>query len=348
MMWDVGFATGQTKKRLTGALANARSALGSSSACSQAARQSTRTCTPMISDYSQGMNKRYIEQVRRFNRAITMHVGALENSYLQRGRPLSEARLLHEIGHDGADVRALREQLKLDSGYLSRLLRSLEAQGLIEIAANVSDGRVRRVALTAKGVAEVATYEALSDELAASFLTPLDPPQRDRLVNAMSEVERLLRAGTAEVRLEPASSAAAQWCLEQYFTELAARFDVGFDPTRSNPASPEDMTPPAGFFVVAWLDSAPAGCGALKIGQDGTGEVKRMWTAPTARGLGIARRVLRSLEAKAQEIGLTRLRLETNRTLTEAQALYRAVGYREVAPFNSEPYAHHWFEKTLA
>jgi DNA-binding MarR family transcriptional regulator/GNAT superfamily N-acetyltransferase len=293
------------------------------------------------------MHERHIEQVRRFNRAVTLHVGALENSYLQRGRPLSEARLLHEVGRDGIDVRTLRERLKLDSGYVSRLLRSLEAQGLVRTAAHASDGRVRRVALTPQGLAERATYEALSDELAASFLNPLDPTQRDRLIGAMAEVERLLRAGAVEVQLDPPDSAAARWCLEQYFADLSARFDIGFDPARSNPALPEEMTPPAGFFVVAWLDGAPAGCGALKVGDEGSAEVKRMWTAPTARGLGIARRVLRSLEAKAREAGLTRLRLETNRTLTEAQALYRGEGYREVAPFNAEPYAHHWFEKTL-
>ena len=292
------------------------------------------------------MRERLIEQVRRFNRAVTLHVGALENSYLQRGRPLSEARLLHEVGRDGIDVRTLRERLKLDSGYVSRLLRSLEAQGLVRVAAHASDGRIRRVVLTPQGLTERATYETLSDDLAASFLKPLDPVQQDRLVSAMAEVERLLRAGAVEVRLEPPDSAASRWCLEQYFAELSARFDVGFDPARSNPAFPEEMTPPAGFFVVAWLYGAPAGCGALKIGDEGTGEVKRMWTAPGARGLGIARRVLRSLE-KAQEAGLTRLRLETNRTLTEAQAIYHSEGYREVAPFNAEPYAHHWFEKTL-
>jgi GNAT superfamily N-acetyltransferase len=140
------------------------------------------------------------------------------------------------------------------------------------------------------------------------------------------------------VRLEPPNSAAAQWCLEQYFAELSVRFEVGFDPARSNPARSEEMTSPHGFFVVAWLNGAPAGCGALKIGDEGSGEVKRMWTAPTARGLGIARRVLRSLEAKAREAGLMRLRLETNRTLQEAQALYHGEGYREVAPFNAEPY----------
>jgi GNAT superfamily N-acetyltransferase len=163
----------------------------------------------------------------------------------------------------------------------------------------------------------------------------------------MAEVERLLRTGAVELRAESPDSDAAQWCLEQYFTELSARFEKGFDPGRSNSASIEQMTPPAGAFVVAWLDGAPVGCGALKTGRVDTGEVKRMWTAPTARGLGIARRVLRWLETKAREAGLTRLRLETNRTLTEAQALYRAEGYQEVEPFNAEPYAHNWFEKRL-
>ena len=129
--------------------------------------------------------------------------------------------------------------------------------------------------------------------------------------------------------------------------ELTARFEVGFDPSRSISARDEEMTPPAGYFVVAWLDGGPVGCGALKVGDGVTGEIKRMWTAPSARGLGIARKVLRTLEAKAREAGLTRLHLETNRALTEARALYRQEGYQEVAPFNTEPYAHHWFEKRL-
>jgi DNA-binding MarR family transcriptional regulator/N-acetylglutamate synthase-like GNAT family acetyltransferase len=293
------------------------------------------------------MNERQIQQVRRFNRVVTQHVGALENNYLKRGRPLGQARLLFEVGPEGIDVRVLRERLKLDSGYVSRLLRSLEAQGLVEVQTQTSDGRVRRVVLTPDGYAERATYDTLSDDLATSFLTPLDPAQRDRLVKAMAEVERLLRAGDVDVRLEAPESAAARWCLEQYFAELAERFDVGFDPARSNSARNEEMTPPAGFFFIAWLDGAPAGCGALKVGDKGTGEIKRMWTAPSSRGLGIAKKVLRSLEAKAREIGLTTLRLETNRVLTEAQALYLQEGYQKVAPFNAEPYAHHWFEKRL-
>jgi DNA-binding MarR family transcriptional regulator/N-acetylglutamate synthase-like GNAT family acetyltransferase len=293
------------------------------------------------------MDSGQIQQVRRFNRVVTQRTGALQDSYLRRGRPLGEARLLFEIGVTGADIRALRERLGFDSGYLSRLLRSLEAQGLIGFQKQVGDRRRRRVRTTSKGRREIAAYDELSDELAKSLLAPLSTVQRERLVAAMAEVEGLLRAASIEVRIEAPSSAASRWCLAEYFRELSERFEVGFDPAKSNSASGAEMTPPAGFFVVAWLDDRPVGCGALKLGDRTTGEIKRMWTAPSSRGLGVARKVLRTLETMAQQAGLERLRLETNRTLREAQALYRQEGYREVEPFNNEPYAHHWFEKQL-
>lgn len=293
------------------------------------------------------MDARQVQQVRRFNRLITQRVGALADSYLRRGRPLGEARLIFETGPHGADVRTLRNRLGLDSGYLSRLLRSLEAQGLVAVRRQTRDGRQRHVQLTREGQAEFATYDGLSDKLAASMLAPLAASQRDRLVAAMAEVERLLRAGSVEVRVEPPVSADARWCLGEYFRELAERFDTGFDPARSNAAPDEDITPPAGWFVVARLDGSAVGCGALKRKDSTTGEIKRMWTAPSARGQGVARRVLRTLEAIARKADLNTLQLETNRTLNEAQALYRQEGYQEVAAFNDEPYAHHWFEKKL-
>lgn len=293
------------------------------------------------------MDARQVQQVRRFNSVVTQRVGALEDSYLRRGRPLGEARLIFETGIQGADVHTLRNKLGLDSGYLSRLLRSLEAQGLISVLKQTRDGRRRRVTLTPKGRAEFATYEGLSDQLAESILAPLGATQRDRLVTAMAEVERLIRAAAVEVRMEAPNSVDARWCLDEYFRELAERFETGFDPTKSNPAHDEGMIPPAGCFVVARLDGCAVGCGALKRSDKTTGEIKRMWTAPSARGQGVARRVLQTLEAIAQEFGLKTLRLETNRTLKEAQALYRQEGYQEVAPFNDESYAHHWFEKQL-
>jgi len=157
----------------------------------------------------------------------------------------------------------------------------------------------------------------------------------------------LSQATAIEVSVELPDSADGRWCLGCYFLELAERFDTGFDPVRSNPASDEDLRPPRGYFVVARLDGRPVGCGALKRNDPAMGEIKRMWTVSSTRRRGVARKVLHTLETIAREAGVITLRLETNRTLIEAQALYRKEGYLEVAAFNDEPYAHHWFEKNL-
>jgi DNA-binding MarR family transcriptional regulator/GNAT superfamily N-acetyltransferase len=293
------------------------------------------------------MDESQLQSVRRFNRLVTQRVGALEVDYLRRGRPLAEARLLFEIGADGADVRALRSKLGLDSGYLSRLLQSLSAQELIAIAKGEEDGRRRRVSLTRKGSAERAAYDRLSDNLAESMLDPLDGSQQNRLLAAMGEVERLIRAASVKVAAEAADTADARLCLSTYFRELEALFETGFDAGADDSARVEDMAPPSGLFVIARLDGDAVGCGGFKRVDKTTGEIKRVWTAPSARGLGVARRMLRALEAAAREAGVKTLRLDTNRALTEAHALYRSEGYLEIARFNDNSYAHHWFEKRL-
>ncbi len=293
------------------------------------------------------MGESQLQHVRRFNRLITQRVGALEVDYLRRGRPLAEARLIFEIGADGVDVLTLRSRLRLDSGYLSRLMQSLKTQGLIAVAKGDGDGRRRRVSLTRKGSAERAAYDRLSDNLAASMLGSLDASEQSRLLAAMAEVERLIRAATVEVAAEAPDSADARRCLDAYFRELEARFEGGFDAATDDSARAEDMTPPSGLFVIARLDGEAVGCGGFKRIDKTTGEIKRVWTTPTARGLGVARRVLRTLEAAAREGGLKTLRLDTNRALTEAHALYRNEGYREIARFSDNPYADHWFEKRL-
>ncbi len=288
-----------------------------------------------------------LRQVRSFNRAVTQTVGALDESYLRCGRPLGEARLLFEIGADGAEAGSLRARLGLDSGYLSRLLRSLERQGLIEVARDDADARLRRAMLTPKGRAEVAVYDGLSNRLAASMLDPLDPARRARLVAAMAEVERLLKAAAVKIAFEPPTSAEARFCLSRYFRELAERFEQGYDPTNDLTAPVEDLAPPCGLFVMARLSDEAVGCGALKQIDATTAEIKRVWTAPSARGLGVARRMLHRLEAEAAAMGLAVLRLDTNKALAEACAFYRKEGYREVAPFNDNPYAQCWFMKRI-
>jgi DNA-binding MarR family transcriptional regulator/GNAT superfamily N-acetyltransferase len=288
-----------------------------------------------------------VGQVRSFNRLVTQRVGALNDHYLSRDRPLGEARLLWEVGVEGCDVRRLRARLDLDSGYLSRLLRSLETAGLIRVDPNEDDKRVRTVRLTPAGLAERALLERRSDELARSLLEPLSEPRRVRLVAAMAEVERLLTGALVEIRAVDPADRDAQRCLHEYAVELGRRFETGFDPALSISVEPHELRPPAGVFLVATLRSEPVGCGALKFHGDEPTELKRMWVAESARGLGIGRRLLSELERCAAAAGAGVVRLETNKTLTEAIGLYRTAGYREVDAFNDEPYAHHWFEKHL-
>lgn len=139
----------------------------------------------------------------------------------------------------------------------------------------------------------------------------------------------------------------ARFCLRSYFDELDRRFEAGFDPARSIPADDECLRLPAGLLLVATRGGEPIGCGALKFHDDAPTELKRMWVAESARGLGLGRRLLSELEAQATKHGAKVVRLETNKSLVEAINLYRSAGYVEVAAFNDEAYAHHWFEKTL-
>jgi len=288
------------------------------------------------------------ERVRSFNRTVTQRIGVLQDGYLSRGRPLGASRVLWEIGDDGTDLRALRVRLDLDSGYLSRLVRSLEQDGLVVVEPSPRDKRVRSVRITEAGRAERKVLDRRSDELAESLLAPLSDAQRDRLVEAMELVERLLVAGLVEVDIEDPSSTAARFCVESYFSELDTRFDTGFDPGQSISADADELTEPAGLLLVARLRDEPVGCGALKLHGVEPAEIKRMWVAPTARGLGVGRRILNELEQHARERDVGVVHLETNKTLHEAMSLYRSAGYVDVDPFNDERYAHHWFEKRLA
>jgi DNA-binding MarR family transcriptional regulator/ribosomal protein S18 acetylase RimI-like enzyme len=288
-----------------------------------------------------------IDRVRSFNRTVTQRVGALHDRYLARDRPLGASRVLWEIGEGATDVRSLRARLDLDSGYLSRLLRSLEGDGLVVVGPDRSDKRVRSVRLTARGRNERALLDRRSDELARSLLEPLSSDQRARLVGAMDVVERLLTAGLVEVAIDDPRSPAARYCLESYYAELNSRFDTGFDPERAISTTAEELTEPAGLLLVARLHGEPVGCGALKLQGDVPFYIKRMWVAPEARGLGVGRRLLAELEDHARHRGADVVHLETNKTLREAATLYRSAGYVEVDPFNDEPYAHHWFEKRL-
>lgn len=288
-----------------------------------------------------------LDQVRSFNRVLTKRIGVLDDQYLGRQRPVSQDRMLWEIGVDGCEVRALRARLGLDAGHTSRLLRALEAARLIAVKPSESDRRVRVARLTRAGQAERALLVERSDDLARSMLAQCEPAQRDELLAAMRTVRRLLASAEVEIRRLDAASPDARRCVNAYFAELNRRSKVPYDPAKGPSAEPHELNPPAGLFLVAYRHGEAIGCGGVKHRAGEPSDIKRMWVAESARGLGIARRLLAELEAEAVNSGASAVRLETNAALVEAIAMYRSSGYVEVAPFNDEPFAHHWFVKTL-
>jgi DNA-binding MarR family transcriptional regulator/GNAT superfamily N-acetyltransferase len=279
-----------------------------------------------------------IALVRRFNRLVVRQAGGL-GDYMGH-RPLGELRVLFEIGGGAATPRDVRVRLGLDSGYLARVLRALQRDGLVAAAPDPADRRTKQLQVTAAGRAEMRELDRLSDELAASVLDPLDPQQRARLLAAQAEVRALLAISLVTIAPEDPTSLDARWCLDHYFAELAERFEAGFDPKRTLPA--------AGELLLARFGGQPAGCGMLKTPAPGCGEILRMWVDRPHRGLGIGKRLLEALEARAAELGHETVRLYTNRSLPEAIAMYRRHGYTEIPRYNEDPNATHWFEKRLA
>jgi DNA-binding MarR family transcriptional regulator/GNAT superfamily N-acetyltransferase len=288
-----------------------------------------------------------VAHVRSFNRVVTQRIGALNDRYLGSGRPLGQDRLLWEIGVTGCEVRSLRARLGLDAGHASRLLRALEGAGLATVQPSPADRRVRVARLTRRGRSELEILSRRSDELAASILDPLEPADREQLIAAMRTVKRLLTASEIDIREVDAAGADAQRCIAAYVAELNRRSKRGFDPANGVSAEPHELTPPAGLFLVAYRHGDAVGCGGVKHHPGAASEIKRMWVAESARGLGIARRLLAELEQDARRSGAVVATIETSATLFEAIELYRSVGYVEVAPFNDEPFADLWLEKRL-
>jgi DNA-binding MarR family transcriptional regulator/GNAT superfamily N-acetyltransferase len=287
-----------------------------------------------------------IARIRHFNRAVSTEIGALDHSYLGRGRPLGAARVLCTIGEQGAVVSDLREALDLDSGLMSRLLRGLEDEGLITTSPCTSDGRRRIARPTQAGLAEIEAYDALSNKRAGRLLK-LSGKHSDELLDAMDRITTILGQHHIEITEVDPQSDMARFCLERYYKTLAERLETGFDVAQSCAPDSSEMTAPRGSFLVASLEAAPLGCIGLKGNKTDTAEIKRLWIAPSARGLGLAGQLMKAAETRARSLRIRTLRLDTNRALTEAIALYRRAGWSEIPAFNTEPYADHWFEKKL-
>jgi DNA-binding MarR family transcriptional regulator/GNAT superfamily N-acetyltransferase len=287
-----------------------------------------------------------IARLRRFNRVVTREIGALDASYLGRGRPLGVARVLHLIRPGGTDVADLRLRLGLDTGLLSRILRGLKSEGLIHLATDPADRRRRIVHLTPEGRAEWQVYDQLGHAKAQQVFDRAGARQQD-LVNAMDLIATVMLQDEVEIRDGDPDDPAALACVGSYYRMLMETFpDVAPDLFPLPLPDAAKYRPPLGACLVAWSDDLPVGCVSLRPLGNGVAEVKRLWVDPVARGQGLARRLMRSIETRALALGFTELMLDSHTDLAPAIALYRRDGWGEIAPYTGFP-ANIWMAKRL-
>jgi GNAT superfamily N-acetyltransferase len=242
-------------------------------------------------------------------------------------------------------VRELRDRLGLDSGYLSRLLRSLEADGLVDVRPDPTDRRRRRVRLTGRGRTARRRLDERSEDLARSLVAPLSERQRERLTEALATADLLVRAATVQLQEVSPTDPRSVAAMAAYFAEIGERF--GFEPGDAWLEDAEAMTGPDGFFVVATSDGEAVACGGVHRLPDGAAEIKRMWVHGDWRGAGLGARLLRHLEDVVRDRGYDVVRLDTNDTLLEAIAMYERAGYHAIERYNDNPWARRLFEMTI-
>ena len=287
-----------------------------------------------------------IARLRRFNRAVTREVGALDTSFLGRGRPLGAARGLQLVRPEGTDVALIRDRLGLDSGLMSRFLRSLEREGLATTATDPADRRRRIARLTARGAQEMAAYDSIGHDRAARLIARAGS-RADEVIAAMDLIATLLNRDQLEIRPADPTSPEALACQQAYFDEILARVAAARPEYFPLPDPGADSyRPPQGRFLIAWSDDLPVGCVGLRALDHTTAEIKRLWVHASARGQGLSRRMMAAIEDEARAIGYQHLRLDTNSALTEALQLYHASGWTPIPAYTTPP-ADVWLGKTI-
>lgn len=291
-----------------------------------------------------------IAAVRAFSRFYTRQIGLLEEGLYRSEFSLTEVRVLYELAHrDGLTASDLVRDLSLDAGYLSRLLKKFEARGLLSRTASAQDARQAVLALTAAGREAFAPLNQASHDQIAAMLDRLSPQEREKLVRAMGQVRRLL--GNAPEPEEPyilrpprpgdmgwivhrqAVLYTAEYGWDETFealvAEIAANFVKTFDPAWER-------------CWIAERDGETVGSVFVVRQSNEVAKLRLLYVEPSARGLGIGRRLVEECIRFAKDKGYRTLTLWTNDVLVSARRIYEAAGFRLV-----EEERHRSFGKDL-
>jgi DNA-binding MarR family transcriptional regulator/predicted N-acetyltransferase YhbS len=272
-----------------------------------------------------------IAAVRQFNRFYTQRIGVLRDNW--HPFSLTEARVLYELTqHDQASASELIEQLGVDAGYLSRILRRFQQQGLIRKETSHSDGRRSHLSLTAKGRKAFAPLEARSNEQVGGMLAALAPDMQQRVLAAMQSIEQALNGRhDNNYILRAPRSGDFGWVVARHATfygenygwrepfegmcaKIVADFANNGDPKRER-------------CWIAERDEETVGCIFLVKETDDVARIRLLLVDPSAQGLGIGGALVDACIGFARQAGYRRITLWTHQVLTAARALYQRRGF---------------------
>lgn len=295
-----------------------------------------------------------IETVRRFNRLYTRQIGVLNKGFLESPYSLTEVRILFELRyHAPVTATALRQQLGLDAGYLSRIIRHFSGQGLLSKESVAGDGRQTSLGLSDKGRRTFAAIEARQREAVAAMLKPLSAGERSQLFKSMRSLETLLGerdAPKVPYVIRPPQPGDIGWIthrqgvlynqeygwdeqFEALIAEIAAKFFQSFDPKRER-------------CWIAEREGEVIGSVFCVKDSKTIARLRLLYVEPSARGLGVGSRLVEECVAFARRAGYRKVTLWTNSVLHSARHIYERAGFRKVSEEAHHSYGHDLVSQT--
>jgi DNA-binding MarR family transcriptional regulator/GNAT superfamily N-acetyltransferase len=288
-----------------------------------------------------------VVELRAFDRFYTDAVGALRSGLLDSAYNLTEARVLYELAQRGAtSVADLRRDLDVDAGYLSRIVRRFEADGLLAVAVSTKDARRREVQLTAAGRKAFSELDRLSNRRAQRFLGDLADGEQARLLAAMQTIRDVLggRSRAELVVLRAPRPGDIGWVIGTNATVYAEEFgwDVSYEAlvTRIVSGYLDQHDPAREAAWIAEVDGAPVGCVFCVRYDDDTAQLRLLLVDPAARGLGIGARLVEECLRFARAASYHQIRLWTNSVLTDARRIYERAGFTLVSTEPHRSFGH--------
>ncbi len=287
------------------------------------------------------------EAVRRFNRFYTRQIGVLHEHLLGSEFSLTEVRILYELAHrDGLTASDLCRELGLNAGYVSRVIAGFEKNGLVVKTRSAADARVAQLQLTDQGHDVFQPLNDASRREVGAMLERLAAPAQHQLIDAMTQIEALLGAREPSYVLRDPRPGEMGWIVhrqsvlyaqeygwnteyEALAAEIVAKFIREFDPKWERCWIAEQYAKPVGSVFIVRQDEL-------------TAKLRLLYVEPSARGMGIGRRLVDECLRFARLAGYKKMVLWTNSVLVDARKIYEKAGFHLI-----EEAPHHSFGKDL-